>query len=68
MNETVIYEIHVKGFTKRHTDVREDLQGTYAGLASEPALDIPRQSSASPRWRSSPSTTSPTRSSSTPGG
>jgi glycogen operon protein len=37
-NQTVIYETHVKGFTKRHPDVREDVQGTYAGLASEPAL------------------------------
>src|SRR4029079_12972887 len=35
----VIYETHVKGFTKLHPDVREDLRGTYAGLASEPALD-----------------------------
>ena len=37
-HETVIYEAHVKGFTKRHPEVREDLRGTYAGLASEPAL------------------------------
>ncbi len=37
-HETVIYETHVKGFTKRHPDVRADLRGTYAGLASEPAL------------------------------
>jgi isoamylase len=36
--ETVIYEAHVKGFTQRHPDVREDLRGTYAGLASEPAI------------------------------
>jgi glycogen operon protein len=36
--ETVIYETHVKGLTKRMLDVREDLQGTYAGLASEPAI------------------------------
>jgi isoamylase len=36
--DTVIYEVHVKGFTKRHTAVREDLRGTYAGLASEEAL------------------------------
>jgi isoamylase len=36
--ETVIYETHVKGFTKRMPGVREDLQGTYAGLASEPAI------------------------------
>jgi isoamylase len=38
-HETVIYETHVKGFTMRHPDVREDLRGTYGGLASEPALD-----------------------------
>ena len=37
-NETVIYETHVKGFTKLHPDVREDLRGTYGGLASPPAL------------------------------
>jgi glycogen operon protein len=36
--DTIIYETHVKGFTKNHPDVREDLRGTYAGLASEPAL------------------------------
>jgi isoamylase len=35
---TVIYETHVKGFTMRHPDVPEDLRGTYAGLASEPAI------------------------------
>ncbi|HJX46270.1 MAG TPA: glycogen debranching protein GlgX, partial [Gaiellaceae bacterium] len=38
-SETVIYEAHVKGLTKLHPDVREDLRGTYAGLASEPALE-----------------------------
>ncbi len=38
-NETVIYEAHVKGFTQLDPDVREDLRGTYAGLASEPALE-----------------------------
>jgi glycogen operon protein len=37
-NATVIYEAHVKGFTKLDPDVREDLRGTYAGLASEPAI------------------------------
>ena len=31
--QTVIYEIHVKGFTKNMPGVPEDLQGTYAGLA-----------------------------------
>jgi glycogen operon protein len=37
-HETVIYETHVKGFTKLHPEVREDLRGTYAGMASEPAI------------------------------
>jgi glycogen operon protein len=36
--DTVIYEVHVKGFTRSHPGVREDLRGTYAGLASEAAL------------------------------
>jgi len=38
-NEMVIYEVHTKGYTKLHPAVREDLRGTYAGLASEPALE-----------------------------
>ena len=38
-NEMVIYEVHTKGYTKLHPGVREDLRGTYAGLASEPALE-----------------------------
>src|SRR5215211_5863310 len=37
-HETVIYEVHVKGFTKLMPGVREDLRGTYAGLASEAAV------------------------------
>jgi glycogen operon protein len=37
-HETIIYELHVKGFTKRHPDVPEALRGTYAGLASAPAI------------------------------
>jgi isoamylase len=36
--DTLIYEVHVKGFTKQHPDVREDLRGTYAGLASDEAV------------------------------
>lgn len=31
--ETVIYELHVKGMTMQHPDVPPDLRGTYAGLA-----------------------------------
>jgi len=42
-HDTVIYEAHVKGFTKRRPDVREELRGTYAGLASEPALAYLRE-------------------------
>ncbi len=37
-HETVIYEVHVRGFTRRRADVREDLRGTYGGLASESAI------------------------------
>jgi glycogen operon protein len=31
--DTVIYELHVKGFTARHSGIPEELRGTYAGLA-----------------------------------
>jgi glycogen operon protein len=34
LNEAVIYEVHVKGFSARNPDVPEDLRGTYAGLAA----------------------------------
>jgi isoamylase len=37
-HETVIYEAHVKGFTRRHPDVPEPFRGTYLGLTSEAAL------------------------------
>jgi isoamylase len=38
-HDTVIYEVHVKGFTARHPGVPEHLRGTYAGLASPAALE-----------------------------
>jgi len=38
-DETVIYELHVKGFTKMHPSVPEELRGTYAGLSSAPAIE-----------------------------
>jgi isoamylase len=38
-HETVIYELHVKGFTKRHPHVPEDLRGTYAGLAQPEVIE-----------------------------
>jgi len=37
-HETVIYEVHVKGFTKRHPDVPEEMRGTYAGVAHPAAI------------------------------
>jgi glycogen operon protein len=38
LNESIVYEVHVKGFTKLHPDVPEALRGTYAGLAHPAAL------------------------------
>jgi glycogen operon protein len=38
-SETIIYEAHTKGFTKLDERIREDLRGTYAGLASDPAIE-----------------------------
>lgn len=32
--DTVVYELHVKGFTQLHNEVPEHLRGTYAGLGS----------------------------------
>jgi len=37
-HETLIYELHVKGFTKLNPQIPEALRGTYLGLASEPAI------------------------------
>jgi isoamylase len=37
-SDTVIYELHVKGFTAQHPDIPPDLRGTYAGLAHPAAI------------------------------
>jgi isoamylase len=37
-HKTLVYELHVKGFTQNHPEIPEDIRGTYAGLASEPAI------------------------------
>ncbi|HEY1594904.1 MAG TPA: glycogen debranching protein GlgX [Thermoleophilaceae bacterium] len=37
--DSVIYEAHIKGFTVSHPRIRDDLRGTYAGLASEEAIE-----------------------------
>ena len=39
LSETIIYEVHVKGFSKLWTEVPENLRGTYAGLASPQAIE-----------------------------
>jgi len=39
LDRTLIYEVHVKGFTQLHPDVPVELRGTYAGLGSAPAID-----------------------------
>jgi len=38
-NQVVLYELHVKGFTRRHPGVPEELRGTYAGLAHPAAVE-----------------------------
>jgi isoamylase len=38
MLDSVIYELHVKSFTKRHPTIPEALRGTYAGLAHPAAV------------------------------
>jgi isoamylase len=37
-HQTVIYELHVKGFTRLMPEIPEDLRGTYLALTTEPAL------------------------------
>ncbi len=38
-HKTVIYEAHVKGMTKLHPDLPENLAGTYMALASDPVIN-----------------------------
>ena len=39
LHTSVIYEVHVKGFTKLWQEVPEELRGTYAALGSATAID-----------------------------
>ena len=60
--ETVLYEVHLKGYTMRHPGVPEALRGTAAGFASEVAVEhlvrlgvsavelLPVQAALNPRW------------------
>ncbi len=38
MHESIVYEVHVKGFTTRHPDIPPGQRGTYAGLACPAAI------------------------------
>ena len=38
-SETVIYELHAKGYTKLHPSVPEELRGKFPGLASPAVID-----------------------------
>jgi glycogen operon protein len=37
--DTVIYEMHTKGYTRLHPAVPQQLRGTYAGLATAPVIE-----------------------------
>jgi len=43
LDESIIYEVHVKGFTKKMADLPPELRGTYAGLGSPPAISYLRK-------------------------
>jgi len=38
-HQTVLYELHVKGFSVQHPNIPENIRGTYAGLTSPAALE-----------------------------
>jgi glycogen operon protein len=42
-HETVIYEVHVKGFSKLNPELPEQLRGTYAGLAHHSSIRYLKQ-------------------------
>ncbi|HLW12146.1 MAG TPA: glycogen debranching protein GlgX, partial [Casimicrobiaceae bacterium] len=37
--DSVIYELHVKGYTRLHPNIPPQLRGTYAGLSTAPVID-----------------------------
>jgi len=38
LSDSIIYEMHVRGFSKLNPEIPEQLRGTYAGLASPPSI------------------------------
>jgi glycogen operon protein len=43
LSDSIIYELHVRGFSKLNPEVPEELRGTYAGLASPPSIQYLKQ-------------------------
>jgi isoamylase len=41
-DRTIVYELHVKGFTMRNSKVPENLRGSFAGLARQEVIDYVR--------------------------
>ena len=41
-DRTIIYELHVKGYTKRNSMVPKDIRGSFAGLARQEVIDYIR--------------------------
>jgi glycogen debranching enzyme GlgX len=42
-HETIIYELHVKGYTQQHPEIPPQLRGTYAALATAPVIEYLRR-------------------------
>ena len=42
-HKSIIYETHVKGFTKLHPDIPKEIQGTYAALGHPVTIDYLKQ-------------------------
>src|SRR5262249_39703682 len=38
-DETILYELHVRGYTKEHLDLPPRQRGTFAGLCSSPVVE-----------------------------
>ncbi|WP_051333599.1 glycogen debranching protein GlgX [Aliagarivorans marinus] len=43
LSQTILYETHVRGFSKLHPEVPTPYQGTYLGMCSKPAIDHLKQ-------------------------
>jgi isoamylase len=43
LHDSVLYELHVKGFTARHPEIPQELRGTYAGLGHPVAVEYLRK-------------------------